>query len=91
MSVAEKIEIKLKFFGKKNFAGKEKSFAYTSSTLRRDFVDKFFAMCRWALWQKNVFVICCFTHSGKSMYVSIILGIKSVRWGKGGKQIISAA
>ena len=63
MSFAEKIYMKLKiicqrsfgevFFGKKNFAGEEKSFAETSLTLRRDFVDKFFAMCRWAL--KKVF------------------------------------
>ena len=45
-------EVSAKFFDKKNFAGKEKSFVETSLTLRGDFVDKFFTMCRWAY-------ICC--------------------------------
>ena len=35
-------QVSAKFFGKKNFAGEE-------STLRRDVVEKFFAMCRWDL------------------------------------------
>ena len=39
----------------KNFAGEEKSFVDTSLTLRRDFVDKFFVMCRWARRETETF------------------------------------
>ena len=50
------------FSAKKNFAGEEKSFPETSSTISGDFVDKYFAMCRWALTRNKVLFKCCHAH-----------------------------
>ena len=56
-----KLNLKFKIFcprildEEKFFADEEKVFVECSLSIRRDFVGKFFAMCRWALRQRFFF------------------------------------